>query len=210
MAKDGPLLALAATVCTYWGTVALLVLHRRLREGRRAGLVPRQAFERRLWLLLVPAVAAWVAFPLLACKGRTPWLGLPPWAHDPHWVRAVRGGAAAFAVICYLLSLVCWLRLGRSWSLAVVPGQQSRLVVEGVYRWVRHPIYGLSVLLMLASLVVLPVAPMAVAAAAHLLAMGLKARHEERHLGERFGASYARYCRQAGRFWPRWSALARR
>jgi protein-S-isoprenylcysteine O-methyltransferase Ste14 len=209
MVKDGPLFTLALVVSAYWATVAVLVLHRRLRHGQGAGVLPRQRFERRLWLLLVPVVLAWVVLPLLACTERLSWLRLPPWAGVP-WVGAVRWIAAALALACYLLSLVCWLRMGRSWSMAVVPGRDAQLVTEGPYRWVRHPIYALSVLLMLASALVLPVAPLAVLAAAHLLAFSLKARNEERHLEERFGASYRLYCRQAGRFWPRWSSLARR
>ena len=57
--------------------------------------------------------------------------------------------------------------------------------------------------LLLATVVVLPTVPMAVVACLHLVAMNLKARHEERHLQETFGMSYVEYCQRAGRFWPR-------
>src|SRR5262245_41783688 len=82
MFKDVPLLLLAATVATYWGTVALLILHKRVRHGRSSGLLPRHVYERRLWALIVPVVFAWIALPILAGGGRVAWLRLPAWAHE--------------------------------------------------------------------------------------------------------------------------------
>ena len=125
-------------------------------------------------------------------------------------VYGLRWTAAALAVVCYLLSLYCWLLLGRHWSMAIVPSETSRLVSSGVYRWVRHPIYSLSVGLMLTSAVVVPTVPMVLVACLHVLAMNLKARFEEHYLKESFGPSYAEYCCGVGRFWPRWSSLSRR
>jgi protein-S-isoprenylcysteine O-methyltransferase Ste14 len=210
MAKDLPLLVLVLTVCLYWDTVALLVLYKQLRHGQSAGVLPRQRFERRLWVAMLPVVAAWVALPLLTAGGRLPWLAVPRWAHENTMVLGVRWGAAGVAVGCYLLSVYCWLLLGRNWSMAVVPGQATRLVTRGLYRWVRHPIYGASVLLMISSALVLPTMPMVFLALSHLIVMNLKARHEERHLTERFGESYTAYCRKVGRFFPRWSSRTRR
>jgi protein-S-isoprenylcysteine O-methyltransferase Ste14 len=162
--------------------------------------------ERWLWLFLIPVVVSWVALPALAVRGRLAWLGLPAWAGQVPLVLGLRWAAAFLAVGCYLLSLGCWWRLGRNWSLAVVPKQKSQLVTEGVYCWVRHPIYSLSILLMLASALILPTGPMLLVACVHLLVMNLKARHEEHHLVRRFGQPYVVYCRQVGRFWPRGAA----
>jgi protein-S-isoprenylcysteine O-methyltransferase Ste14 len=205
MFKDVPLVLLAATVGTYWGTVALLVLYKRVRHGRSSGLLPRRGYEWRLWAIIVPVVLSWIALPILAGGERPPWLRLPAWAHDMTWAYGLRWAAAVLAVALYLMSLYSWLLLGRHWSMAIVPGQTSRLVTRGVYGWVRHPIYSLSMGLMLASAVVVPTVPMAVVACLHLIAMNLKARYEERHLGKSFGPAYWEYCRHVGRFWPRWS-----
>jgi protein-S-isoprenylcysteine O-methyltransferase Ste14 len=205
MFQDVPLVLLAATVVTYWATVAVLVAHKRLWHGRGSGLLPRRAYERRLWALIVPVVLAWMVLPALAAGGRVPWLRLPAWAQEGTWAYGLRWAATVLAVTCYLMSLYSWLLLGRHWSMAIVPGQTSRLVIRGAYGWVRHPIYSLSMGLMLASAVILPTAPMAAVACLHLIAMNLKARYEERHLGKTFGPAYAEYCRHVGRFWPRWS-----
>jgi protein-S-isoprenylcysteine O-methyltransferase Ste14 len=141
-------------------------------------------------------VAAWVALPVLACQGRlgTQTIGLP---------EGLRWSAAGVAGICYGLSAYCWSTMGRNWSMAVVPDQSTRLVTAGPYRWVRHPIYSLSIVMMLATAVVLPVGAMILTAALHIVALNLKAAHEELHLAGRFGSEYARYTRTAGRFWPR-------
>ena len=206
MFEDRPLFLLACTVALYWGTVLLLVLAKRLRHGRSVGLLPTHAYERRLWLLIVPVVVAWVLLPILAGKSHSPWIRLPFWASTVAVVYALRSVAALVAAACYLLSLYCWFVLGRRWSMAIVPGGTTELVRRGPYRWVRHPIYGLSVALMLASAVVTLTVPMAAAAALHFVAMSLKARHEEQHLAASFGAEYEQYCREVGRFWPRMSA----
>jgi protein-S-isoprenylcysteine O-methyltransferase Ste14 len=205
MFQDVPLFLLAATVGTYWGTVSLLILHKRLRHGRSSGLLPRHGYERKLWALIVPVVLAWIVLPILAGTARLSWLRLPAWAHDETWVHGLRWVAAVLAAACYLMSLYSWLLLGRHWSMAIVPGQTSQLVTRGAYRWVRHPIYSLSMGLMLASAVVVPTLPMALVACLHLIAMNLKARYEERHLAKSFGPAYAEYCSRVGRFWPRWS-----
>ncbi len=211
MFKDVPLFLLATTVGTYWGTVALLVLYKRVRHGRSSGLLPRHPYERpTLQRLLVPVVLAWIALPILALSEPFSWLALPSWAQDGAWVHLLRWAAAVLAAVCYLMSLYSWLLLGRHWSMAIVPGQTSQLVTRGVYGWVRHPIYSLSMGLMLASAVVLPIVPMIVVACLHLIAMNLKARHEESHLGASFGPAYAEYCSKVGRFWPRWSRALHR
>jgi protein-S-isoprenylcysteine O-methyltransferase Ste14 len=202
--EDFPLFLLACTIVLYWGTVVLFSLAKRLRPGHGAGLIPSHAFERRLWLLIVPVVVAWIILPILAGKSHTAWLRAPSWASSMPVVYSIRCMAALFAVGCYLLSLCCWVVLGRRWSMAIVPGATTELVRRGPYRWVRHPIYSLSVALMLASVVVMLTIPMAVAAGLHVIAMHLKARHEEQHLSATFGPIFREYCREVGRFWPHW------
>jgi len=203
MPHDLPLAIAAATVWLYWATVLSMVAYKRLRFGRHSGVVPRQRFERRLWLVLLPTVGAWLALPVLAATTRLPGFTPAAWVRD---LDAVRWVAVAVGVACYLGSLVCWATLGRAWSLGVVPQQTNELVTAGVYGWVRHPIYSLNVGLMLTTAVVVATVPMAVVAAAHVVAMNLKAAHEERHLTGHFGRAYTDYCRRVGRFFPRLAA----
>src|SRR3954468_18699296 len=109
MFGDLPLFFLACTVVLYWATILLLVLAKRLRHGRSAGLLPSHAYERRLWVLIVPVIVAWLVLPVLAARNHTPWVHVPAWASTVAVVYAVRCLAAVCAVGCYLLSLYCWL-----------------------------------------------------------------------------------------------------
>ena len=77
------------------------------------------------------------------------------------------------------------------------------LITDGPFRYVRHPIYTLSMLLMICSAVVVPTVPMLGIAIVHLLLMQLKARHEERHLLRLHGEVYQSYLARTGRFFPR-------
>jgi protein-S-isoprenylcysteine O-methyltransferase Ste14 len=197
---DWPLAILALAIGAYWATVILLVAYKRLRFGQSAGLWPKKAKERRLWLIIGPVVLGWITLPLLAWFAPTAWnRGLIQSSlHD-----SIRWLAAGLAVLLYLRTLACWIQMGRSWSMAIVPGQKSALVTTGIYGWVRHPIYALSLALMICSILVLPSPPMLLIAVLHFIGFNRKAHYEEAHLTKEFGPEYEAYCRRVGRFWPR-------
>jgi protein-S-isoprenylcysteine O-methyltransferase Ste14 len=98
--------------------------------------------------------------------------------------------------------------MGQSWSIAVIPDAKSPLVTSELYALVRHPIYALSILLMLCSMLVVPTVLMIALGIAHIGLMALKARGEEQSLLALHGAAYADYCRRTGRFFPRLHARA--
>jgi protein-S-isoprenylcysteine O-methyltransferase Ste14 len=81
--------------------------------------------------------------------------------------------------------------------------QKTELVTTGLYGRVRHPIYALSILLMLCTVSVVPTLPVAVIAVIHIALMHVKARNEERFLTGMHGDAYVQYCRRTGRFFPR-------
>jgi protein-S-isoprenylcysteine O-methyltransferase Ste14 len=116
---------------------------------------------------------------------------------------ALRWLGAGFGLVCLALSIECWRRMGKNWRMAVAPDQRTELVTTGLYKYVRHPIYALSIILMLCTFVVVPTGPVVVMAAIHITLMIMKARNEERFLLGAHGAAYEQYCRQAGRFLPR-------
>ena len=203
MAKDWPVGVLTLTIWAYWGAVILLVLYKRMRHGQRAGVLPRHRWEKRLWYGVVPVFLAWNTFPALAALLQHGPFALPAWAADVPAVYALRCAAAVVGVLCYLGTLSCWLRMGRNWSMAIVPGQKTELVTGGLFGWVRHPIYAMSILLMACTAVVVATVPMLLVAALHVALMNFKARKEEQHLTARHGSSYLLYCQRVGRFVPR-------
>lgn len=210
MPKDWPIGVLTLTIWAYWSTVFLLVFYKRIRHGQRAGVLPRQRWEKRLWFAVGPVFLAWNTFPALAAWLDQGPFSLPTWASEVPAVFVTRAVAASLGVICYFCTLSCWLLMGRNWSMAIVPGQKTELVTSGLFGWVRHPIYSLSILLMICSAVVAANVPMLLVAILHIAVMNFKAMNEERHLTERHGSSYEAYCQAVGRFFPRLPGMAGR
>ena len=92
----------------------------------------------------------------------------------------------------------------------MVPHKRTNLITTGWYGRIRHPIYALGLLLMLATVVVAPSPAMWLVAAVHLTLVLLKASGEERHLQQTHGQAYQDYCDRTGRFFPRLTPAARR
>lgn len=200
--RDWPVLILAIVVWCYWLGVLCMVIRTHRREHRAAGIVPRHGLEKAIWWIWVPGIVAWNVLPALALrKNDKHLLALPQWALEP-WALNLRSVVAGVLVLGLAATIVCWVKLGKNWSIAVLPGEKTQLVTSGPYRWVRHPIYALSGLMMVCSLLILPTIPMAIIAAVHLALLNVKARNEERFLVTIHGDAYQRYQRAVGRFLP--------
>ena len=161
-----------------------------------------------MWIVWVPLVVAWMSFPYLAATHATPPWGLPAFAQGSA-VIVLRWVAAGVGLVCLGLSIECWLRMGKNWRMAVTPDQQTELVTTGLFGLVRHPIYALSILLMLCTVVVAPTTPVAVIALIHIVLMISKAHNEEKFLVALHGAPYRHYLDRTGRFFPRLRAGGR-
>lgn len=199
---DLPLGILTATVWTYWFCVGFMIVRIRRKSRKLVGIVPEQALERRMWLVWVPLVVLWATLPWLAQRHATGLLALPEFARGSAVYGGVRLGAALVAVVCLVQTIRCWIRMGSDWRMEA-SRDNTKLITDGLFRHVRHPIYAFSVLLMLCSALILPSLPMLAVAAVHVLLMNLKARNEERHLLQTHGEDYARYLARTGRFFPR-------
>ncbi len=210
MWQQAPALLLGLIVTGYWAYVVRMVLRVRRDAGRvDRVLVPTQRRERLMWLIWVPVIAGWFSTPIRVALGYPNVAGerfdrflLPAGVASSTAFLVIRFLAVGVALACLALSIRTWRHMGDQWRMAVDPSQKLRLLVDGPFRRVRHPIYALSILLMLASVVVLPSATMLFFAVIHLTLMHLKAVNEERFLLQTQGAAYADYCRRTGRFIP--------
>jgi protein-S-isoprenylcysteine O-methyltransferase Ste14 len=201
--RDLPCFVLAATVWAYWTCVGAMIVRVRRRTRKLSGIVPSQRVEQFMWLVWVPLVGAWMSLPYIAAAPSASALwGLPGFAREAPFL-ALRWVAAGVGIVCLLLSIECWLRMGRNWRMAVTPDPQAELVTSGLYGRIRHPIYALSILLMMCTFVVVPTPPVAAMAAIHISLMIFKAHNEERFLAQLHGAPYLRYLERTGRFFPR-------
>jgi protein-S-isoprenylcysteine O-methyltransferase Ste14 len=170
--------------------------------------------ERSPALLVAGTTVFFLLMPLQVAV-TVPWL-LSDWRMGPPlrgWVglRVVGAALIVVGVPVLLAAIVRFVRQGRGVPTPVLPAQH--LVVTGLYRYVRNPMYVavVSVIvgqgLLLGSVPVLRYA-VVVAAGFHLFVL----LHEEPSLRGRFGAEYEAYCRAVRRWIPRlrpWGAAPR-
>ena len=145
---------------------------------RLAGL---SLFLSTLAYVLVPTSVQWAAVPL------------PDWFR---WCGAISGGLSSLLMYWTLSSL------GKNLTDTVVTRTEATLVTHGPYRWVRHPFYVTTALLM-ASVTVL--SANGLIGLTCLLVLGLLAvrtPREEQMLIERFGPQYRDYMSRTSRFLP--------
>lgn len=117
---------------------------------------------------------------------------------------AVKVAASAFYFAGFAIIIVASLSLGRSLTPTPVPVNYGALKTDGLYRFVRHPIYT-GVLAIVVGLTLRSGSWIAlVVAAVTVVFFTVKARWEEGQLMERY-SGYAEYAAQTPRFVPRWS-----
>jgi protein-S-isoprenylcysteine O-methyltransferase Ste14 len=92
--------------------------------------------------------------------------------------------------------------MGKSWRMGIDPDEKTVLIFTGPYAYVRHPIYALSSLLMIATVMVLPTPVMIGVAVVHLLLLQWESRREEQNLSRIHGPQYDQYRARTGRFVP--------
>ena len=139
-------------------------------------------FIATLAYVISPSSVEWATFPL------------PTWFR---WLGIVTG------ILCSFLMYWTLSSLGKNLTDTVVTRAEATLVTHGPYRWVRHPFYVTTALLM-ASVTVL--AANWLIGAGSVLVLGflaIRTPKEERMLIERFGQQYRDYMETTGRFVPR-------
>jgi protein-S-isoprenylcysteine O-methyltransferase Ste14 len=148
-----------------------------------------------LWTLLLPGVVA----------GYVPWrfFGLGTVALDParpaHWA-----GLLGMALGVTLLA-ACIVEFARSGKGTLAPPDAPRtLVVQGLYRYVRNPMYLSVTLILLGEALLAWSAPLLVYWALWFVGVNVFVLwYEEPTLSRRFGEDYRRYCARIHRWLPR-------
>ena len=196
-----PAVLVGLLIGAYWLRVLQMVLHTKRTAGRAANLIPPEHLGRLLRIIWIPVVGLWIAIPLALPFVRGLPLPLRPLTYTGcdvvGWV-AVAVTGTAFAI-----TWICWIRMGTSWRMGIDPNERTTLVVDGPFAVVRHPIYGLSQVMMVATLAAWPSPLMLLVAALHVFFMQWEVRREDRYLAALHGSAYADYIQQTGRFIPR-------
>ena len=115
-----------------------------------------------------------------------------------HWLGAM------FAILGIVGALAAQLTMGESWRIGVDSSEHTKLVTDGMFRYVRNPIFSFIGLSMTGFFLTVPnvwaiVAILLTASGIHLQVKYV----EEPYLRKLHGAEYGAYMGRAGRFLPR-------
>ena len=196
-----PHLIVAGVVSTYWLCVIVMSIRSRIKFSTPSGSLPKTPVEKAMWLLWVPTIVAWIAIgwnsrnDIWAAIDDTSALAAQLY-YGTLWAFAI------IAVVAFGLTVSCWIRMGKNWSMAVRPDKDTELITDGLFSAVRHPIYALSLLLMICTTVVICNWQMMIVAIIHCSMLVLKSWNEERYLVGVHGQQYVDYLSRTNRFLP--------
>jgi protein-S-isoprenylcysteine O-methyltransferase Ste14 len=171
----------------------------RHRAHQRLDAVPRGAEPPSLIALrlavALPLMAGFLTY--LVAPGWIAWaqLPLPP---AVRWLGALAAGLAVALIPWVMVSI------GDNISETVLTREGQRLVTHGPYRWVRHPLYSVGLLMVLG--LCLLAANLLLAGLWVVLALFFRVRvipEEERRLAARFGDEHRAWARRTGLLLPR-------
>jgi protein-S-isoprenylcysteine O-methyltransferase Ste14 len=181
------------------GTVMLLpmMLYFRIKSRTREPLDRRQEGLFILFTLRPIGLSTLAAFIVyLASPSSLAWASAP----FPTWLRwaGIVAGAMGAILILWTMST-----LGPNLTDTVVTRRRHTLVMNGPYRWVRHPFYD-SIALWFAACALAAANWFLLAGGSAVMALlVLRTAAEEERLVARFGESYRSYMKRTGRFLPR-------
>jgi protein-S-isoprenylcysteine O-methyltransferase Ste14 len=194
-----PLLLIGVIMGAYWYRVLRMARKQRKQTGRAANLIPAEMLGLLLRVIWMPVIIVWIAHPLAAaileCLPRV----LRP-LFDSSWIRWPLAGVVFFG---FVITRRCWRRMGKAWRMGIDPAEKNQLVFDGLFAYVRHPIYSLSAMMMAATAIALPTPLMIAAAALHIVLLTWESMREEKHLVAMHGDGYRAYQRRVGRIIPR-------
>jgi len=196
-----PDLIAGVILTAYWARAMRLAYKFKKQTGNAANFTPPEDLGRKIRILWRPLVIVWIAhffINALTEQQKLPYV-LRPLAesHLLMWI-CVAVLAAALAA-----TLVCWKRMGKSWRMGINPQEKTQLIVSGPYAYVRHPIYAIQSLMLIASMLLLPSPLMLIGCILMMTFLQWEARREEKYLAIHHGNGYLDYCRQTGGFVPR-------
>lgn len=189
---------LAAVGVFFFAALIFPLLRHRVRTGQWAivvhrGADPFQAYVGRAFGGTLFGVLVWAVAYAVVGHDRLHVLDAPDSLKCAGW--------ALFSA-SLLLVVLAQARMGRSWRIGI-DDRPTGLVIDGVYRHVRHPIYTGMMGLAL-SLVLLAPSPWTCMLVPLIgFQMGVQARLEEQHLLRQHGEAFANWAASSGRFLPR-------
>jgi len=193
-------IVVSASGLVYWGGV--LVLARRVRRhiGRSPNVKPRGNKEKALWIGWFLVILVWIGQPFVGGEVTSNWIlrFFAPLLHP-----LGLGLGLLLVVLGYTCTLWCYAAMGNTWRMGINEKEKTPLVNRGPYRWVRHPIYSLQLVILVGVALLMPTPASVGILLFHYLCVRIKATDEEKYLLTVHGQTYRDYIRTTGRLWPK-------
>lgn len=186
----------------YWGVVVINVYRIRKYTGKSPNLIKPKQFKDILllsgWFFIV---AGWMGQPLVVERySDTALFSFMSFFSHPFGILI-----GIFMVLFgYLGTLWCYATLGNSWRLGINKNIKTVLVKQGIYRFVRHPIYLFQIIILCGVLFLLPTPFSLLISLTHFICILVMALDEEAYLLNAHGDKYKDYFSRTGRFLPKW------
>ena len=189
--------ALIAKTVFLLGIIGWFVIRYPAQHRARKLGVARSAGGTRDRVLLVIAALGQFAIPVLYIATYQP-------AFADYGFYPLQAWAGVVAIVAALvLFRITHKQLGRMWSVTLEMREEHKLVTDGLYAHVRHPMYSSFALFALAQLLLIQ---NWIAGPAGVVGFGLlffiRVPHEERVMIETFGEQYRDYMRRTARIIP--------
>ncbi len=184
------LLVSALTISTYHRHRAERASEEKISALKEEGL-PIAIGLRSSGLALFVSVIAYVVNPRWMGWSR---LDLPP---------SVRWAGAGLGAACLPLAYWVLSSLGKNITPTVATRDDHELVIDGPYRWVRHPLYSVGTAFFVSLSLLAANWFMALASLVALVMLVVRLPEEEARLQQKFGERYRSYREHTGRLVPR-------
>ncbi len=188
---------LIAKLIWWAGAIAWFsIMQPHMRRARKMQTARRAEPDRERVLMLTSLTGLFVIPAIYTLTG------FPQFADYP-----LRPGLTIAGIVVLVCALSLFFqthrRLGRSWSVTLEIRENHGLVTDGIYRFVRHPMYSAYFLWVLSQALLLP---NWIAGPAGLVGFGtlfaFRVRREEQMMLEAFGDEYAAYAARTKRIIP--------
>ncbi|MDH3685702.1 MAG: isoprenylcysteine carboxylmethyltransferase family protein [Myxococcales bacterium] len=192
---------LALAICVLW--FCSLFVFRTFVHWRKTGSTGFKGFHGRVgslpWIAGVTTSLGLVLAGLAPLGALFGWPGCGLLVSNP----ALHLAGACFAGVGLVGALVAQFAMGSSWRIGVDESETTELVTDGVFAWVRNPIFSFVWISVVGLVLIVPSVLSALACLLTVVGIEVQVRAvEEPYLGAAHGEAYTRYSTSVGRFVP--------
>jgi protein-S-isoprenylcysteine O-methyltransferase Ste14 len=188
--KNIPAFFCSICVSTYWLIVFIKAILITPKIGKTPNVIPKELLGFLSRLIMLPLITFWLIIPWLAVFSNA--LAIPFLA----WLGVL------FCILALAFSIYCWYYMGEAWRIGIDPKEKTSLLSQGPFSYVRHPIYALSMLLMLGTYLTIQTKIALLLLGIHWILFTLEAVREEGYLKKVHNENYYEYAKNTNRFLP--------